>query len=142
MMKTQGYVFSRNFHSNRVPQHIQNLVIRDFCLTNNLQYMLSATEYAMKDSYLILESSLKKLHLMDGMVFYSMFQLPNDKKYRFEIYKKFIKKNKIIFFAVENLSLKNLEGINRIENILDVQTLLPNCLSKSYLKKYLSLKKP
>ena len=32
----------------RVPQHIQNQIIRKFCEINNLEYSLSASEYAMR----------------------------------------------------------------------------------------------
>ena len=51
----RGYVFSRSVDSHRVPQHIQNLVIRDYAARRKLHYLLSATEYTMPDCYLILE---------------------------------------------------------------------------------------
>ena len=38
----------------RVPQHVQNIVIKDFCQKNNFNFLLSATEYSMKDSFYIL----------------------------------------------------------------------------------------
>ena len=47
----RGYIFSRPFHGNRVPQHVQNMVIRDYCQRNGLNYLLSATEYAMPDPF-------------------------------------------------------------------------------------------
>ena len=31
MKKIKGYIFSRPFLDERAPQHIQNLVIREFC---------------------------------------------------------------------------------------------------------------
>ena len=31
MKKFRGYIFSRAFQGERVPQHVQNIVIRDFC---------------------------------------------------------------------------------------------------------------
>ena len=31
MLNVRGYIFSRSFFGERVPQHIQNIVIRDFC---------------------------------------------------------------------------------------------------------------
>ena len=34
----------------RVPTHVQNLVIRQFCKEQKLEYLLSGVEYAMKDS--------------------------------------------------------------------------------------------
>jgi hypothetical protein len=51
----RGYVFSRSVDNHRVPQHIQNLVIRDYAARRKLHYLLSATEYAMPGCYLILD---------------------------------------------------------------------------------------
>ena len=60
-MKVRGYIFSRAFMGERVPQHIQNQIIRKFCEINNLEYSLSASEYAMKDSYLMLEEIINEM---------------------------------------------------------------------------------
>ena len=49
----------------RAPQHVQNIIIRDYCKRNNFTYLLSATEYAMKDSYLMLDDVVKKLKSTD-----------------------------------------------------------------------------
>ena len=61
MKNVRGYNFSRSFMGERVPQHVQNIIIKDFCNKNNLNFLLSATEYSMKNSYyitlLILESN-------------------------------------------------------------------------------------
>ena len=72
----RGYVFSRSVDSHRVPQHIQNLVIRDYAARRKLHYLLSATEYAMPDCYLILEQVLAELAALDGVILYTMFMLP------------------------------------------------------------------
>ena len=78
MNKVRGYIFSRLFMGERVPQHVQNLVIRDYCERNHLQFLLSATEYAMEDCHLIFEEVLGKLSEISGIVLYSLFQLPED----------------------------------------------------------------
>ena len=31
MKKVRGYIFSRPFMGERAPQHVQNIIIRDFC---------------------------------------------------------------------------------------------------------------
>ena len=136
MKKARGYVFSRSFYSQTVPQHVQNIVIRDFCKNNNLQYLLSATEYAIKNSYLILENVINKLDEIDGVVFYSLFQLPTDQKKRKHIYKKFITESKSLYFAVENFSITKKEDFEKIENILKIHKLLPKTLELKDLKKY------
>ena len=79
-LKLKGYIFSRSFLEERVPQSVQNLVIRDYCQRNHYKFQLSETEYSFKNSYLILESLVKKLNYnIDGLVFYSLFQLPEKK---------------------------------------------------------------
>ncbi len=72
----RGYVFSRSVDNHRVPQHIQNLVIRDYAARRKLHYLLSATEYAMPNCYLILEQVLDELATLEGVILYSMFMLP------------------------------------------------------------------
>ena len=58
--KVRGYIFCRSFMGERAPQHVQNIVIRDYCERNGLNYLLSATEYAMPQCYIMLEEVLLK----------------------------------------------------------------------------------
>ena len=81
-MKLKGYIFSRPFFEERVPQHVQNIVIRDYCKNNNLFYLLSTTEYTLEDCHLMIEQLLKELKKIDGIVAYSLFQLPNENSKR------------------------------------------------------------
>ena len=94
MNRVRGYIFSRPFMNERVPQHVQNLVIRDYCKKQGLQYLLSATEYAMANSHLILQQVLDELSQLDGVAFYSLFLLPEDKIAREHVTDVFIKKKK------------------------------------------------
>ena len=114
----------------RVPQHVQNLVIRDYCNKQSLQYLLSATEYAMANSHLILQQVLEELSILDGIVFYSLFLLPEDKTERDRVINSILKKGKTIYFAVEGLRMNNKTEHERIENIWQVKKVLPNCLMK------------
>ena len=81
MKKVKGYVFSRPFLGERAPQHIQNIVIREFCKKEGLHYNLSSVEYVMDDSHKTLYQLINELKNLDGIVAYSVFQLPfNDEK--------------------------------------------------------------
>ena len=51
MKKIRGYIFSRPFMGERAPQHVQNIVIKDFCKSNSLEYLLSVSEYKMEDPF-------------------------------------------------------------------------------------------
>jgi len=79
-MRLKGYIFSRPFLGERVPQHIQNIVIRDYCAKNNITFLMSATEYAVEGSLYILSELINNLKNYDGIIFYSLFQLPIKKK--------------------------------------------------------------
>ena len=103
MKKIKGYIFSRPFFKERAPQHIQNIIIRDFCKNNNLHYSLSAVEFTMEESFKTLNEIINNMKNLDGIVAYSLFQLPVNDEVRQKIVNKIINKNKIIYFALEDL---------------------------------------
>ena len=129
MKKIRGYMFSRSFMEERVPQHIQNQVIRNFCIQNNFQYMLSAVEYSMENSSLILNQIFNETKNLDGIGFYSLFQLPKKDEVRFKFLKKIITKKKFAFFAVEDIILTSTYDIKKIETIWLIKKILPKCLN-------------
>ena len=129
----RGYIFSRNFMGERVPQHVQNIVIRDYCTKNNLHYLLSATEYAMDDCFIIFNQLVKELSSVEGVVAYSLFQMPTDTDLRQNIFHKFIKAGKELHFAVEGLSVFDNDSCERVEDIWQVRNILPQCLSGAEL---------
>jgi len=125
--RLRGYIFSRPFMEERVPQHVQNIIIRDYCSKNNIQYLLSATEYAMENSNLILRQLVKDLPSIDGIVAYSIFQMPEDDDERHSIFNVVMSCKKEIHFAVEGLSLHDNNSYDRIEKIWKVKKTLPYC---------------
>ena len=110
----------------RVPQHIQNIVIKDFCKKNNLNFLLSVTEYSIPNSYYILNDLLDNLSSIFGIVAYSLFQMPENELERRKIFNKILKKRKKIFFACESFKLQNKDDIDRLENIWLVKKLTLN----------------
>jgi len=129
-MKTvKGYNFSRDFMGERVPQHVQNIVIKDFCNKNNLSLQLSATEYVMKDSFLIFHELISNINDLHGVVSYSLFLMPENDGERTKIFKKIIKKKKVIYFAVENMKIENISDLEKINNIWKIKKILPECLN-------------
>ena len=123
----RGYISSRSFMEERAPQHVQNIIIRDYCNKKNIHYLLSATEYAMENSTLILKQLVNDLHLVDGIVAYSAFQMPEDDTERQNIFGKILSLNKEIHFAVEGLSLHNNDTFHQIESIWQVKKTIPDC---------------
>ena len=130
MKKIRGYIFSRPFLNERVPQNVQNLLIREFCKKEELFYNLSASEYAMSNCYKILYQLMNELKNLDGIVAYSVFQLPEENNKRNKILKEILKKKKFFYFALENLKVSKFSDIQKIDNIWLIKKTLPYCLNK------------
>ena len=127
MKKLRGYIFARPFMGERAPQHVQNIILRDYCQKRGHELLLSATEYAMEDSYMILESVLDDLANIDGIVFYSLYQLPTQPKKRRLVYSRVLDAQKSLHFAVEGVSISNINEIDSVENCLLVKSTLDHC---------------
>ena len=116
----RGYIFSREIRGNFIPQRVQNLVIKDYSVRNKLFFKLSATEYNFQN-YKNLKQVLKRIKSFDGMIFYSLFMLPEIKKDRYFIYNKFLNNKKKLHFALEELIIKSRKDLLLIENILSIK---------------------
>lgn len=123
----RGYIFGKEFMGERVPQQIQNIVIRDFCIKNKLHYKLSLVEYVFKKSTFMLQEGLKEIDKIYGIVFYSLFQLPEDEKDRNLICKFVFKKKKKLFFALENIEMSSLDDLKKINFFWLIKKELPHC---------------
>lgn len=128
-MKLKGYIFSRAFMGERVPQHIQNIILRNYCTNNNHIFFLSASEYTMTNSYNILNQVVENIDNFDGILAYSMFQMPEDFILRNKIFNKILTKNKILLFAVENMKLSNEDDKEKINEIWEIKKNLAIALS-------------
>ena len=120
----RGYIGSRTYQGQRTPQHVQNLVIRDFCQRNGFQYLLSATEYAMSGCYVMLEEVMRELPKSNGVVLYSVFMLPKDNQRRRDIYEHILGEGASLYGAVENLKVEDARSVEHLEDILNVNTLM------------------
>ena len=129
--RARGYIFSRPFMGERAPQHVQNIVIRDCCERNGLQYLLSATEYAMLDCHLILSQVLDELPSIDAIALYSLFQLPQNALEREQVYSRVLSLGKTLYFAVESLKMGTKAERERVEMIWQVRGTLPYCVNSA-----------
>ena len=126
MLNVRGYIFSRSFFGERVPQHIQNIVIREFCKKNKLNYNLSLVEYAMKGSYTMFNQIVDEIENFHGVVLYSLFQLPESNTIRNNLCKKLLKKNKKIYFACESRVVQSELELKKIDIIWRLKKKIPN----------------
>jgi len=125
----RGYISSRKFMGESCDQSIQNLVLRDYCKRMNYNYLLSGTEYSIKNSYLMLQQLVDEIPEINGIVAYSLFQMPENKKNRLQIINKILNRNGEIHFALENLKISVNSEIDRVENIWLVRQTMPNCIT-------------
>lgn len=124
MKKLRGYIFARPFLGERAPQHVQNIILRDYCTKKGHELLLAATEYAMPDSFMILESVLADLASVDGIVFYSLYQLPTQLAQRKSVYSRVLGAGKSLHFAVEGMSIVTQEDVESVEQCLLVKVTL------------------
>lgn len=127
MKKMRGYISSRPFLEYRVPQHIQNIVIKDYCAARGIEFLLSATEHTMPRCCMIFEQSLHEAQKIDGVVFYSLFQLPEIKEERAKLYRRMLASGKEFHFAMERTQAITEEEFNKLEQTW----LLKQCVEKS-----------
>ena len=137
MSKIKGYIFSRPFNGERAPQHIQNLVIRDFCNQKKIDLILSSVEYAMNDSWMILKQIINNIDKFDGVIFYSIYQLPEKLSSRNFLYQSLLNNRKKIYFALEKKELFSKEDFEDLEITFKIiKTLKKKDNISEVLKKY------
>ena len=117
-------MFSRPIGDHRVPQHIQNLVIRNHAIKYNLTYLLSGVEYRMDNSFLMLNQILEEIDQVAGIILYSVFMLPPDLKKRQLFIKKVFERGKEIHAAVEDRVIRNDDDLVGINNIFFINEAL------------------
>ena len=59
-----------------------------------------------------------------------LFQMPKNDSKRIKFFNKIIKKNKKIYFALENLVLKDKSSLEKINEIWLIKKTLPYCIDK------------
>jgi len=126
----RGYIGSRLYSCGDFPQYVQNLLLRNYCQKHQLPYLLSATEYMMPGCYMMLEEVLGTLDVIDGIVLFSIFMLPESPIKRARIYKKILSSECTLHGALEDLSIRNWGDVQIVEDILNLNriALTEECL--------------
>lgn len=119
----RGYIFSRAINGQMIPQRVQNLVLRTYAEKNGLLYLLSATEYHMPGSFMMLESLYEDLPRLEGLLFYSLSMLPEKREGRLRLFKKARKAGCGLRFALEELTVSGPENAALIEDVLAAREL-------------------
>ena len=114
----RGYIGARPLNGSRTPQHVQNIVIRDYARRKNLQFLLSAVEHIMPGSYMVLEDIMDELPRLNGLILYSIFMLPPDEVRRRQIYDRVLREGCDLHAAVEEITLASQKDVQAVEDIL------------------------
>ena len=117
----RGYIASRPVRGQDWPQHVQNLVVRDYAQRNGLHYLLSATEYAMDACYMNLETVLGELQRVEGVICFSLFMLPARAERRHDLYRRIFEAGADLHGALENIAIRNPVDAARLEDIFMVE---------------------
>ncbi len=124
----RGYIASRPVRGEMTPQHVQNLVVRDYAARNELLFLLSATEYAMPGCFMMLDTAVGGLDEVDGIIFFSLFMMPPDEARRRRIYRRTLQLGRSLHFALENLAFESERDIDRLEDMFRVDQLAKSAL--------------
>ena len=113
----RGYIGSRPVRGETTPQHVQNLVIRDYASRKKIQFLLSATEYAMPSCYMMLDSVLDELPTIEGIILFSLFMLPQDRLRRRKVYERVLSAGASLHSALEGVVLKEESDLALVEDL-------------------------
>lgn len=117
----RGYICARMGMGRSAPQHIQQLVMRDYCQKKGLTFLLAATEYCMPGCTMILDAVLNELDHLEGIVMYSLALFPEQKEKRMEMVRRIIEKGCTLHTAAEGHVVRNWDDAQRIEDIFVVK---------------------
>lgn len=120
----RGYVSSRPIRGERTAQHVQNLVMRSYCQKIGARYLLGAVEYIMPDCRLVLDRLLGALEEVDGLVFFSLWMLPRNRRDRRALCGRFLETGRQLHFALEETCLSDERDLERLDDLFGVQELL------------------
>ena len=120
MKNIKGYISSNYIKNNLISQKVQNLVIRKYCEDKNLIYNLSNAEYIHDESFIGLNEIIESIDNYNGIVAYSMHQLPKDRKLRLKLLNKVLIKKKFISFATEDIAVKDKKTFNNLELLINL----------------------
>ena len=120
-----GYIFVREFFNMSLPTSTQHLIMKKYCEDNRYMYKLADQELIMKNSFITLNSLIKKLDKSEGIIMCSLHMLP-EKKFREKILDNIINKGIQVHFVFEKFILNNKNDIEDLEDFLNLNNIIEN----------------
>jgi sporadic carbohydrate cluster protein (TIGR04323 family) len=120
----RGYIVSAPVRGTAFPQRVQNLVVREYAQRRGLAYRLSATEYAMPGSLMMLRTLLDELDTIDGIILFSLFTLPRARAPRHAIVERVLAAGKPLHAALEQLVLRTPADLRDWDDMIAIDATL------------------
>lgn len=114
----RGYIGSRPYDGERTPQHVQNLVIRDYAQRRKLPFLLSLTEFCMPGCYMMLHDALSDLSRTKGIIIFSLLMLPRRPDLRRKIYDRILATDSEMHAALQDIVVRSGDDVGQVEDIL------------------------
>lgn len=108
MRDARGYISHSMMGRRSVPQRVQQIIIKSYCEQNDLQFLLSATEF---EGQSIMLESIKE----DTICMYSIWNMPKNKVARQLLYDS----GKDVRFAAENIHSIDKDFLETVFSIED-----------------------
>ena len=120
----QGYIATRAVRGDRIPQSVQNLVVRDYARRKGLDAgRLPQVEYGMPGCTMVLESVLADMSGLQGIILYSLFLLPEDPARRRTVYDRVLAAGAEIHGALEGVAIRDEADVARVEDTFRIAAL-------------------
>ena len=88
----------------------------------------------MPETYIMLAQLRDQIEEIDGVVFYSIEQLPTEEGDRLDFFSRMISTGRSSYFAVEDLCISDSEDLERLEQLFRIKRVMPVCLSTEALR--------
>ena len=111
------YIQNKKFGDYYLPTRYQYIILRDYYKKIKADFILPQGEPIFSQTNIRLRTIIKNLKINDGLVFLSIYQMPENNKIRNNLIKEMLKKNIEIHFIFEGLVIKNNKDFNKIKNI-------------------------
>ena len=111
------YIVNKKFGDYYLPTRFQYVILRDYYQKINANFILPQGEPIFSNSKIRLRTIVKNLKLNDGLVFLSIYQMPENKEIRESLLKELLKKKIELHFIFEGLIIKNKKDFQKINNI-------------------------
>ena len=123
---TKAYTTPRSFGGFQIPITLQSTTLRNYCEKKDLVFHLHVVENQIPNTYLVLESLVKKADHYDGIVMCSVSMLPADPKVRQMITQRVLEQGCLLHFTFEQLVVSSPDQLTELEELIALIQLSPH----------------